>query len=172
MSKVCKLCGEDKPKDAFRINARKSGLRKECKVCEYAKNKEYRQKHKERLRQYDLDRATPERRAATIAWQHNNRDKLREYTRARYAADKGVICARVSARMKRMKQATPRWLPEGACDFAYVVAKSFSKSFEEPYEVDHIVPLIHPKVCGLHVPWNLRVCGQSENRSKGNTFDV
>lgn len=36
------------------------------------------------------------------------------------------------------------------------------------WEVDHIVPLVHPQVCGLHVETNLRVIPAIENRRKGN----
>lgn len=35
-------------------------------------------------------------------------------------------------------------------------------------EVDHIVPIRADDVCGLNVPWNLRVCLKSHNRAKGN----
>lgn len=38
------------------------------------------------------------------------------------------------------------------------------------FEVDHILPLKHDNVTGLHVPWNLQVLPVSLNRSKHNKF--
>lgn len=34
--------------------------------------------------------------------------------------------------------------------------------------IDHIVPLCSDRVCGLHVPWNLRVVDAGPNMAKGN----
>ena len=39
-----------------------------------------------------------------------------------------------------------------------------------PHHLDHIIPLTHPRVCGLTVPWNLRIIPSGANCSKGNRW--
>jgi hypothetical protein len=43
-----------------------------------------------------------------------------------------------------------------------------ARSRATPHVVDHILPLYHTLLCGLTVPWNLRVIPQIENSQKGN----
>jgi 5-methylcytosine-specific restriction endonuclease McrA len=50
----------------------------------------------------------------------------------------------------------------------YVQARKLSQITGERYVVDHIIPLRSDFVCGLHVPWNLRVITQEENLKKSN----
>ncbi len=63
------------------------------------------------------------------------------------------------------KNATPNWVDYGAIKTVYERAAAQDK------HVDHIVPLQHPRVCGLHVHWNLQLLTPSENHVKRNKFE-
>ena len=76
-----------------------------------------------------------------------------------------------NVRKRRHRNATPPWItPEQklAMRQLYMQAMNLTRITGERYVVDHIVPLISPEVCGLHVPWNLRVITQLENLKKSN----
>jgi len=79
--------------------------------------------------------------------------------------------ALTSVRKRRHREATPKWItPEQKRDMrkTYLAAIQTTKITGERYVVDHIYPLISSEVCGLHVPWNLRVMTQTENLKKSN----
>jgi hypothetical protein len=81
----------------------------------------------------------------------------------------------VNIRRRRFRQATPKWLTiEHKTDIRvlYRTAIELSRLTGGRYAVDHIVPLVSEVVCGLHVPWNLRVITQEENLKKSNRLDV
>ena len=76
-----------------------------------------------------------------------------------------------SFRRRRFRDATPPWLTrkqKSEIRQLYQIAITMSKTTGEQYVVDHIVPLQSHEVCGLHVPWNLRVITQEENLKKSN----
>jgi hypothetical protein len=82
-----------------------------------------------------------------------------------------VVRADTSVRKRRHREATPKWLtPAERLQMRdlYVQARKLTELTRERYVVDHILPLRGEAVCGLHVPWNLRVITQDENLKKSN----
>jgi 5-methylcytosine-specific restriction endonuclease McrA len=82
-----------------------------------------------------------------------------------------VVRADTSVRKRRHREATPKWLTveqKMSMRQLYVQARKLTELTKERYVVDHIVPLRSHEVCGLHVPWNLRVITQEENLKKSN----
>jgi 5-methylcytosine-specific restriction endonuclease McrA len=70
---------------------------------------------------------------------------------------------------------TPPWLTKEhftEIKAIYQKAQALKDFTGEDWDVDHIVPLQGELVCGLHVPWNLRVITSEENRKKNNTHHV
>jgi 5-methylcytosine-specific restriction endonuclease McrA len=77
----------------------------------------------------------------------------------------------VSLRRRRFRDATPKWLsPEQRMEIRlkYRLAIELSRATGVRHAVDHEVPIQGEEVCGLHVPWNLRVITQDENLKKSN----
>lgn len=66
--------------------------------------------------------------------------------------------------------ATPPWACFNAIRAVYREADRLTAATGIKHQVDHIVPLNHPRVCGLHVDWNLRAIPAGPNMSKGNDW--
>lgn len=132
----------------------------------YAKNPERR---KEQITKYRA--ANPEKHKGMIRkWAKENperRAEIERKSRQRPEA-RAKHCARQNARDKRIKQATPAWANMKKIERFYIFAAILTDKLGVPWEVDHKVPLISDRVCGLHVENNLMLLPASENRSKGN----
>lgn len=138
--------------------------------------RQYRLKNRERLLAYKK------------AWVESNPDKVKDNNQKRYQEKKDHIKSLVAAykklnpakanankakRKAAKKQRTPKWLTD--IDFErietqYRLAEILTKLHNEPWHVDHIIPLQGKLVSGLHVPSNLQVLRGSENCSKQNNF--
>lgn len=62
------------------------------------------------------------------------------------------------------------WNDIGECFRIYMAAAVMSELFEKRYVVDHVVPLKHALVCGIHSHNNLNVISSEENALKGNIY--
>ena len=75
----------------------------------------------------------------------------------------------------KKRNATPNWLTNEQVEHMqclYKVAAMYTAEGLDIWHVDHIVPIRGKDVCGLHVPWNLRIITASENLRKGNKFSM
>ena len=81
------------------------------------------------------------------------------------------VLADNKVRRRKHRDATPPWLSRkqrSEIRQLYQIAMTMTQTTGERYVVDHIIPLQGETVCGLHVPWNLRVITQEENLKKSN----
>lgn len=98
---------------------------------------------------------------------------LQSYRNAWKEANKTQVRADTKARRRKHRSATPVWLSrrqKSEIRQMYQIAITMTQTTGEQYVVDHIYPLRSDVVCGLHVPWNLRVVTQSENLRKSNSL--
>lgn len=98
-------------------------------------------------------------------------ETTKEYKRTWKERNLIWVRADTKARRRKHRQATPKWLSskqKAEIRQLYQIAITMTKTTGEQYVVDHIVPLRSDDVCGLHVPWNLRVITQEENLKKSN----
>ena len=80
--------------------------------------------------------------------------------------NRSYYTAYAAKRRFRQKQAMPKWANEVAMYNIYVEARN------QQLEVDHVIPLKHPLVCGLHWEGNMQLLSRSDNASKSNKFDI
>lgn len=111
-------------------------------------------------------------RDAVIASAQARPDEAKNRYKKKYKeANPDLYRELVSLRRRRFRDATPKWLsPEQRMEIRlkYRLAIELSRATGVRHAVDHEVPLIGEAVCGLHVPWNLRVITQEENLKKSN----
>ena len=114
-------------------------------------NKDRVNENQRRWRQRNIEHV----RAWNRRWKKHNADKTRAYG---------------ARRCWRVRQATPKWADTDRIEEIYKAARLSTETTGIKHEVDHIIPLINPIVCGLHIPANLQILSESQNKSKSNTF--
>lgn len=165
MMKTCKRCGLNKQASAFRPDPRYSdGLGSWCIECHRARNSEWAKENRARLtlkaatwRSENTEKAADIARKSSRKLKEKRAEYAYKWTRDNREKRRASSAKRKAARLR----ATPRW-----ADLNRI--KAFYANVPEGHDVDHIVPLVSPIVCGLHCEANLQYLPSSENQSKRN----
>lgn len=174
--KTCRKCKQAKPLTEFTKHAaHKDGLKAKCKTCANADSAKWRKDNPGREKAYGVARRAVDAdrlNAASAAWYAANKDRAAEHKirwkKLNPERHKVLAAAGRARRRAASANATPAWANKFFMEEAYDLARRRTKVFCFSWHVDHIVPLCHKLVCGLHVPANLQVIPGVENLSKGN----
>lgn len=173
----CRICGPQLISN-FYVRTDSGALRKECKSCWAKRGKEWIKKNPD-ARKAIANKWARSNKDSRRAWKAKARKidplKMRKWclehpeekksiNRRWVIANRPRILARVRARQAMKIKALPKWANLEAIKSIYKEAASLGM------EVDHIVPLRHPLVCGLHVETNLQLLTIHQNRSKRNIW--
>lgn len=115
----------------------------------------------------------PGREARTaFIWRQNHKEQSAVQSAKWAEANPDRRNAITARRRARKLQATPTWANKKYIDIWYKIAKLEEAHLGVKCHVDHIVPLKHKLVCGLHNEFNLQVLTYKQNQSKSNRWEV
>lgn len=147
------------------------------KALSAARSRKYRAAHpeKEKARGRQKYRDDPEtNKDRAKQWAKDNPGKaaiIQKRSRAKNPDKYRAIKAKCQTDRRAAKlSATPAWADSRYIKLFYVMAQQEAKRIGEDVEVDHIVPLNHDLVCGLHCEDNLQLLTAAANLRKSNSF--
>ena len=149
--KVCTSCKKSKELIYFVKDKRKlTGVGAICLKCERQRSQQRRDNNKELDSFYKRQ------------WKKNNKEKVN----AQWAKDRASKL-----------NASVSWADQKYIEDLYKNCREAEDIFNNAglnikFHVDHIVPLQHDKVCGLHVEHNLQILTSDENARKSNKYEV
>lgn len=156
-----------------KVNERTHRYRLRHPEKEKARAVKYKQENAEKIKQSNKRYRDNNKEKVTLAnkkYSVANAEIIRIKRKIYAQNNKGYINFRTRLRQARKRQATPSWANLDKIKELYVLAQQLELETGVKYHVDHIIPLTHPLVCGLHVENNLQVITAEENLSKGNKF--
>ena len=177
--KKCPRCEVEKSLSEFAKDSRaKLGVQVYCRDCcaiwrqenadylQAAKAKDYKENRPARIAA-NL-KAQRRNKAASNArskkWREANQEKRKESVKAWARRNRPRMNAFAAKRRAAKRSATPSWADNETINDFYLEASELG------LEIDHIVPLQHPLVCGLHVEHNLQAIPMRLNRQKSNNY--
>lgn len=104
-------------------------------------------------------------RASGKKWREANPEKQRAASEDWRQRNLGYVAGK-----SRGRRRIALWATREGLNAFYEESKRLTAATGIEHQVDHIVPLIHPLVCGLHCEANLQVLTKAANLAKGNTF--
>ncbi|KKM90985.1 hypothetical protein LCGC14_1233080 [marine sediment metagenome] len=129
---------------------------------------EYYQHHKERAIKYSkqwYQQNQIYKKQYNKQYYQQNKELLKRYAKT-YRQQNPDICALNNERRYRhIKDCCPSWANKEAIKFFYECRPAGT-------HVDHVIPIVHPRICGLHVETNLQWLPSGLNLSKKNKFDL
>jgi len=137
-----------------RGNAYKSAWKQRNAAANKALNDAYRLNNKDKVL------------AACKTWRKANKEKAKAMAKSWRLRNRDKVVAQVNRRRCKRISATPFWADHTKINLIY------KQAVESGLTVDHVIPLIHELVCGLHVHFNMQLLTLSENSSKGNKFII
>lgn len=159
--RICSKCGLEKPQKRCRpCYNKKQRDRYSTDKAKKANAAAYARLTAEQKRQR-LDKAIENRRKKLAAYRTRRRKWYRKNREKEIARQNELKARRRLAQYRSLK------IFGASQDIL-----DFYENCPTGMTVDHIIPLIHPDVSGLHVLWNLQYLSSSENSKKGNSFTL
>lgn len=117
-----------------------------------------------------LDRRMADHQAHVVAYRQSRRRRHAALTNEDLYIPPTASPNRIKKlrRQHAVRRATPAWANRAEIDAVYEAARVMTDATGVEFTVDHVVPLRHPLVCGLHVPANLFPMTRTHNSRKGN----
>lgn len=172
--KKCTKCFLVKDLDCFSKQAKgRFGVTSICKPCSSERGKSWHQKNIEKSRQTKRIYATANRQKLSAygkAWRKENIGRTKNTASQWSLMNPEKKQASTALRRSQRLRATPAWASRDTILCFYKLAQEVTRTTGMRANVDHIVPLRSPLVCGLHCEANLSVVSEVVNKSKGNLW--
>ena len=128
------------------------------------------EERKQQQRQYRIDHQDRIREVHK-QWRELNRSRVAQHANRYRMLNRPYYNAKQAAYRAQKRLATPGWCEHESIFLLYQESQRISQDTGIMHNVDHIVPLINPKVCGLHCLANLRIIPDHDNKVKNNKFE-
>ena len=180
LSSTCRSCVTKRTKrwradNREEVNATKRAWSAKNPGAPAAHGRKYREANKDKCRASTArwESMNPEKKeAGRKRWRVSNPEKYKAVVASAgkkwRRGNPGVVNAKTAKRRAALRHATPAWADLCAIRKIYIEAAGLSRETGISHEVDHIVPLQSPKVCGLHAEQNLQIIYATANRKKHN----